>query len=452
MMSCERVKNPTGPINFVLISVDTLRADHVSAYGYERPTTPRIDRLATQGVRFADSLVPRSETWPALTSILTGTHPRTHGVRTNGLQLDASQKTLIEQLADSGYTTSAFLTNMTTAPNRGIDHLRVWPEPESPQPAHHVADAEATKAARQWLHDHADDPFALWLHLLGPHEPYEPDPKLPRRHATGYEGDITASRSMLVRSHRSRRPLEPQELAHIISLYDDEVSAVDTHVGSLIAELDALGLADDTLVVFTADHGEELRDHDFYFLHSYSLARSVLWTPLILRLPNVLPAGLVVDDLVEAVDIAPTVLSLLGLPIPSNTEGVDLSALAKGEGPHPRANPIAYAELGPEIYALQTRRWKYIHNPKKFTSPGTRENGSGYLGFFRIESDELYDLSTDPGEHHNVASRYPEVVSALRKHLVEWKTTGQAPTPAAAMTPESRAELKALGYIEDVQH
>lgn len=448
LLLVNRASIPSGHKNLVLITVDTLRADHVSAYGYERATTPHIDRLAGEGLRFADSLVPRSETWPSLTSILTGTHPRTHGVRANGQRLDASQKTLIEDLREYGYTTAAFLTNMTTAPNRGLDHLEVWPKDPGTRLADYVADARATEAANLWLRAHANERFALWLHLLGPHEPYEPDPSLPRRHATDYLGDLAASRSALVRIHRARRLLEPAEVAHIISLYDEDVSEIDTHVGALLSEIDAAGIRDQTLVVFTADHGEELYDHDFYFLHSYSLSRSVLWTPLIMRLPGVLPEGHVVKELVQAVDIAPTVLSLLGLPVPERIEGLDLSSLAKGEGPHPRASPVAYAELGPEIYALQTPRWKYIHNPKRYSSPGATEQGSGYFAFFRIATDELYDLRADPGEQHDVASRHPEVVSALRERLITWLATGEDPLPASAITPESRAELKALGYLE----
>jgi arylsulfatase A-like enzyme len=435
--------SPAPRTNLVLITVDTLRADHVSAYGYERATTPHIDHFAAEGVRFADALVPRSETWPALTSILTGTHPRTHGVRANGAPLDASHETLIERLRESGYTTAAFLTNMTTASHRGLDHLQVWPEDPSNRIPDYVADARATQAAREWMRSHAGERFVLWLHLLGPHEPYEPDPSLPRQHATDYVGDLTGARSTLVRAHRSKRQLEPAEVAHVISLYDEDVSAIDTHMSALLSEIDAAGNRDETLVVFTGDHGEELYDHDLYFLHSYSLSRSVLRTPLIMRLPGVLPEGRVVTELVQAVDIAPTLLSLLGLPTPESIEGVDLSALAKGEVPHAREFPVAYAELGPEIYALQTPRWKYIHNPKRYSSSGASDKGSGYFRFFEIAVDELYDLQVDPGEHHNVASQRPEVVGGLRRHLLSWLEDSEPSPASAAMSPESRAELKA---------
>jgi hypothetical protein len=129
-------------------------------------------------------------------------------------------------------------------------------------------------------------------------------------------------------------------------------------------------------------------------------------------------------------------------------EGVDLSGLAKGSGVHPRSFPVAYAELGPEIFALQTPRWKYIHNPKQYRSPGAKKKGSGYYPFFRIEIDELYDLAADPGEQSNVATQHPSVVEALRERLLAWRENGEDARASGKMTPESRAELKALGYLE----
>ena len=112
-------------------------------------------------------------------------------------------------------------------------------------------------------------------------------------------------------------------------------------------------------------------------------------------------------------------------------------------------SPVGFAELGPEIFALQTPRWKYIHNPKRYSSPGAAKDGSGYFAFFRIAIDELYDLDADPGEHHNVASRHPEIVETLRARLLAWRSGAVTPRPPSAISPESRAELKALGYLED---
>ena len=433
--------------NLILITVDTLRADHVSAYGHERPTTPAIDALAAAGVRFADTIAPRGQTWPALATILTGVHPRTHGVRDNGMELARSHVTLAELLQDVGYSTAAFLTNMTTAPHPGFDELALWEEVTANPLPQYERDREATAAAIRWLRDHSDERFFLWLHLVGPHDPYTLVPDLPRRYATAYEGDLMATRSALVKIHRARRQLDPKELAHLVSLYDEEVTTVDARVGELLAALDASGARDTTLTALVADHGDELYDHDAYFLHSLSISRSVLRTPFVLRLPGVLPPGHVVSELVQHADIAPTLLSILGLPIPEEMEGLDIAALARAEGPHPHTTPAAFSELGPKIHAIQTRRWKYVHNPERLTAPGAQGKNSGYLGFFHIAVDELYDLDADPGEKINVAEEHPKLVAALRERLQTFFEASDAP-PITGISPESRRELQALGYLE----
>jgi arylsulfatase A-like enzyme len=252
-----------------------------------------------------------------------------------------------------------------------------------------------------------------------------------------------------VRAHRARRELSKAELSHLVSLYDEEVSAIDAHVGSLLDEIDAAGLRAETLVVFTSDHGEELRDHGFYFFHSFSVSRSVLRVPLVMRLPGVLPEGESRSELVQAIDIAPTVLSLLGFEAPESMEGVDLSGLARGVGTHPIPSPVAFAELGPEIHALQTARWKYVYNPEHYSSPGTaKKSGSGYFGFFRIASEELYDLVADPGEHHDVASEKPALVAEMRERMLAWLETGEDVRATIRIPSESREELRALGYLD----
>jgi arylsulfatase A-like enzyme len=149
---------------------------------------------------------------------------------------------------------------------------------------------------------------------------------------------------------------------------------------------------------------------------------------------------------VQAIDIAPTVLSLLGFEAPESMEGVDLSGLAQGVGAHPLPSPVAFAELGPEIHALQTVRWKYVYNPKRYSSPGTA--ASGYFGFFRIASEELYDLSADPGEHHDVASENSDIVAELRVRMLAWLADGEDVRATARIPSESREELRALGYLD----
>ncbi len=285
--------------NLLLISIDTLRADHLSAYGYERETSPAIDALAREGVLFENLIAQRGSTWPSLTSILTSMYPRSHGVRANGMHLDASKRILAQWLQERGYATGAFLTNMTTAPNRGFDV-----KPEIPKGADR--DLRATRTALRWIRRQRERPFFAWLHLMAPHHPYRPSGSLPEGFDTGYRGELDGSHETLHGIYARRDALTQAELAHIVSLYDADVAQADAHVKQLLDGLDRAGLAESTLVVLVSDHGEELYQHNHYFFHAYSIYESVLRIPLILRLPGVLPAGLRVSDVIETVDLAPT--------------------------------------------------------------------------------------------------------------------------------------------------
>ncbi len=445
--------------NLLLISIDTLRADHLSAYGYERETSPAIDALAREGVLFENLIAQRGSTWPSLTSILTSMYPRSHGVRANGTQLDASKRILAEWLQERGYATGAFLTNMTTAPNRGFDV-----KPEIPKGADR--DLRATRTALRWIRGQRERPFFAWLHLMAPHHPYRPSGSLPEGFDTGYRGELDGSHETLHGIYVRRDALSQAELEHIVSLYDADIAQADAHVKQLLDGLDRAGLAESTLVVFVSDHGEELYEHNHYFFHAYSIYESVLRIPLILRLPGVLPAGLRVSDVVETVDIAPTILQLLGIPRPSAFEGRSLTerifegldatqgreaAAQRAEGERrwaPARLGAAFSELGPEITSVRTGRWHYIRNPGGLTSPGTAAGDDGHQPHFRIETEELYDVSDDPWETRNLARERPEVAASLRRRLETWLGPREDRYRVEALRPETEAELRALGYLD----
>ncbi len=433
------------PPNLLLVTIDTLRADHVSAYGYPRRTTPAIDRMAARGVRFRDVIVQRGETWPSLTSFLTATHPRTHGVRNNGQVVEQGPGSLAVHLREEGFATAAFLCNMTTAPHPGFDHLELWGAEEWAESGHFSVDRMAVEAASAWMTAHAGERFFVWVHLIGPHDPYEVPPGRSPRFATAYDGDLDGSRRTLVRVRSRRRVLTDAELAHVVSLYDEDVAGADENAGRLLDALERIGLEGRTLVALTSDHGEELYDHDFYFFHSLSIHGSVLRVPLVLRWPGRLPEGRVVDGLVESVDLAPTLLPLLGVATPAHFEGVDLAdRIAGSDG----GRLDALAELGPEIHSLRTDRWSYIYNPKGFTSPGGSERDPGNRGWFRMPGEQLYDLRADPREQENLAGDRPDVAARLRERLLARVGSGSSPSPAP-IPASTEAELRALGYLGD---
>jgi arylsulfatase A-like enzyme len=285
---------------------------------------------------------------------------------------------------------------------------------------------------------------------VGPHHPYESGALYRERFRTSYRGDLDASPQTFAAIRNDKRQLNPLELAHIASLYDGEVAEVDARVGQLLAANRDLGLKDDTLVVFTADHGEMLYDRHFYFTHSEAIHSGVLDVPLIIALPGAVPQGQMIASVVESIDLAPTVLQLIGLEIPDWMLGRSLAPLvAAADEPDARGKgdirvsdaPAAYAVMGNYVRSIRTARWLYIENHM----PGRTLK-------FPIAAQELYALEADPRNRRNVVERHPEVASVLRSRLAAWWEASlehAVPGTPAEFTPEARAELEALGYLDD---
>jgi len=428
------------PRNLLLVTVDTLRADHLSSYGYPRPTSPAIDRLAESGVRFPNAFVPRGGTWPSLTSIFTSAYPATHGVRSNGDMLPASVRTLTQRLRQHGFRTAAILTNMLRGRHPGFDETIRFGDPDQG-----IRDEAATHRAIRWLEEHGEEKFFLWLHLMGPHDPYEPAPRFRKEYDSGYRGPLDGSHAKLHAIHTKRHTLSPRELDHVVSLYDAEIAEVDARIARILGTLEDRGRVGDTLVAFTSDHGEELYGHGSYCFHSWSIYDSVLNVPLILSAPGRLPAGATVDRVVESIDLAPTILEALGISIPEKYQGRSLLPLISGDDDAERDAGAAFAELGPSIHSIRTDRWHYIYNPRELSSPGSRQDDSGRRGVFEIARDELYDVREDPKELHNIADRHPDVVAELRGRLLRWRGDTPNAYRAQKLSPEVRKELEALG-------
>jgi len=431
------------PRSLLLVTVDTLRADHLSSYGYERETSPGLDQLAAEGVRFRNEIIQRGGTWPSLTSILTSMYPRSHGVRSNGDLLDPSKRTIAELLREQGFRTAAFLANMLTAEHRGFDEILLFGDK-----AKGGRDVAAAANAVEWLRDHGGKRFFLWLHLMGPHDPYGPAPEYRESFDTGYVGPLDGSRKILQKIHARRHQLSERELAHVVSLYDAEILQVDARIRTVLDALDDLDIASDTLVVFSSDHGEELYGHNFYFFHSLSIYESVLRVPLIFSLPGRLPRGKTVDAIVESIDLAPTMFELLGLPIPDDFEGTSLVPLISGDGNVSAHPDVAYSELGPYIQSIRTDRWHYIYNPRQLSSPGSRGQDTGREGLFSIEREELYDLRDDPEQKRNVVHDHPGVAAELRDRVLRWRGADANRYRAHDLPPKVREELQALGYVD----
>jgi len=449
------LQEPRAP-NVLLISVDTLRLDRVTCYGGPEGNTPHIDGLARQGVRFASVQAPRGLTWPSLTTLMTGLHPRTHQIRGNGALLDEQFVTLPQRLTAAGYETGAFLSNMCDAPNRGLAVLFCswWGDAGPPAPgmrrqwmSHDQPewDAAITREAITFMTKDRDPPFFAWVHYIDPHKPFDLVPEFARDE---YDGSFAVNDDSLAQLTLARTPPTPAQRRQLLAIYDSQVSSTDAHIGDLLTALEAAGLADDTLVVFTADHGEELGDHNAYYYHLSSVYQQVLSIPLILRWPGHLPAGQVAEMPIASVDIAPTVLDLLGLASENlGMEGGSRAGLARREAGATGAE-TTFAEWGDKMVIVGQGNWRYIWNPDAVVPYGAPFKPGSDLGF-SIAPEELYDLAADPLQQENVATAYPERTAALRARACEFVREKdfhlQAPR---LLSPEAQERLKSLGYLQ----
>jgi choline-sulfatase len=409
LASCARPR-PTGSaagFNLLLVTVDTVRADRIRAYGYDQIETPNLDRLAAQGVRFAQAESPVPLTLPAHASILSGLLPPRHGVRNNGAErFPEAPPTLASHLSASGFRTGAFIGAFVLDRRfglaRGFDHY------DDDIPRERAADLDAERPGRvvvdrtlAWLGEKSEKPFFAWVHLYDAHAPYTP----PEPFRTRYAG----------------------------SPYDGEIAEVDAQVGRLLAELDSKGLAANTVVAVVGDHGEELGEHG-ELTHGLLVYEPSLHVPLILRAPGVLPAGWVVEAPVSLVDLAPTLAALLGHPLPATPgrtlDGRDLSGNLR-ERREPAAEDL-YAESlygtsfgWSPVFALRRGEMKYIAAPRP----------------------ELYDLRHDPAESTNLEARLTGESHELATRLAALAgSSGEAAAPAE-MDAEARSRLLSLGYL-----
>jgi arylsulfatase A-like enzyme len=453
----------------VLISLDTVRADHLGTYGYPRPTTPWIDTLADEGVVFDDATSTSPWTLPAHASLLTGLYPDRHGATSSDRALREHVPTLATILSSQGIRTMAIVNSVYVARmfdlDRGFQHFRYVPEIESRiGPSTFVTDL-----AIEALRDADDDRLFLFVHYYDPHSDYLALPRFRRRFVRPYDGEAegtsaqlylytldpdvyedcvedpdgaecTGRAAMALDLEADRVDYDEADRRHLIDLYDANLNQTDAELQRLIEFMRFEGLLDETLVIVTSDHGEEFLEHGGV-LHSRTQYQELLHVPLIVRGPGV-PAGARISTPVSLVDVAPTVLAAVGLTIPDLMEGADLSRLWEraDDGsdtatapPEPFASRAIYAgadydESGDNrLHAIRRGRYKLIHD----------ETTDEYA---------LYDLIEDPGERADVSARAPEVAEDLRRRL-EARMTSRAQGPVVTIPEQKRELLERLGYF-----
>ena len=416
LSQCERID----PVNVVIITIDTTRADHLGCYGHPRSKTPHIDALAAEGVLFENAYTPVPITLPSHSTIMTGKVPFTHGIRDNALfVLTEEQTTLAEILQKRGYSCGAAIGSFPLLSRFGISQgFEFYDE----QLGKEFEDLYGNRVIRKqrlffderkaalvnesafpWLEKNSSDPFFLWLHYFDPHHPHEAPPPYSYQFASDpYLGEIA---------------------------YSDEC------VGQVVSKLKELGVYEDTLIIVTSDHGEGNGQHNEP-THSFLAYNSTLHIPLVIKMPGG-AAGRRIAPRVGTVDLVPTILNRIGIDADEDLQGKSLLPFLDPSNEEFSDAPPAtlYAEtLSPrlshglgEIRALYDGDFKYLHGPRK----------------------ELFDIESDPGELKNLIQKKPGIASRMRGKLEKYLKENAIDTDGKmiAIDEETERRLMALGYL-----
>jgi arylsulfatase A-like enzyme len=458
LTSCGR--NTPRP-NVLLITIDTLRADHVGCYGYSRPTTPHIDRLAARGALFERMYTTLPRTTQSVATILTGKYPKSHGARGLFSRLSETNLTLAEILKAQDYDTAAFVSNLFLRPGQGFEQgFDRYDNPRSRWDNDSAAAVSA--AALDWLRARRDTrPFFLWVHYLDPHWTYRPLPPFDRAFDPGFRErftlyeDLEAGRLTKGQVIFDNR-LDPAQVEHVKALYDGEIAQVDGALGPLL-DYAARKDLEPLLTVLTSDHGESLGEQGYHFAHGEYLYQPTLRVPLLVCYPGRVPAGLRIDALAENVDIAPTITALLGL---NRLQGVDGRPLLVPSPDARNGNASLWSAAPGRSVVFAESDYQLIHPENhRYYIPGPAGRwSSAFDGRYELihiprpggEILELYDLAADPGETRNLDGAEADPVARKKLHqelqsYVDYDTG--PPVPPREIDPEERQRLKSLGYI-----
>ncbi len=426
--------------NVILISIDSLRADHLGAYGYSRATSPNIDALAAESVVFESAVSTTSWTLPAHVSMLTSLFSEAHGVIAAGDSLADSAATLSEVFQAGGYATAAVVSgpflNRRFGFSQGFD---VYDDETVSfteiNDSHQGITAPLThQRALEILDDVADEPFFLFLHYWDVHYDYAPPSPYDQMFDPDYSGDITADN--FIHNDEIHRGMDPRDLEHVVALYDGEIAYTDYYLGELFEELRRLDLWDNTMIVLTSDHGDEFFEHGNKG-HRNTLYGELLNVPLVVKFPQNTWGGQRVSGLAGIVDIAPTVLDVAGLPPLRVANGRSL--LSRMTGDDQVTSRAYFADVGRRLKSVISGRTKIIAHWR-------REQGEE----MRVE---LYDLDRDPREQLDLASREVQQVEELQRALQAWVRAAREQAKHLGESgfeqdPEMVRALKSLGYIQ----
>lgn len=415
--------------NVLLYLVDTLRADHLGAYGYHRPVSPHVDALAREGLRFTRAYAASGWTRTSVASLLTGLSPVDHRVLGREDALPRALPTLAERLARAGWETVGFSSNDNVSPHFGFDRgFGRFVELAGPR-ANDGDAAEIHDAVLHWLGNRdAGRPFFAYVHTIDPHDPYSPPEPYRSRFAPRRRTALERVDPVEIRAALAADPeLTPAAIRDDFeALYDGEIAYGDAHFGALLAELRRRGLYDETLIVFLSDHGEEFLDHGLWG-HGHTLYHELLRVPLIVRFPG--PSRPAVREApVQLVDLAPSLLAWLGLAPGASAD------LLRGVA-DTRDQPFV-ALLRMDGIGVAS----VLHGDHHLVSRDLGDPRASLL---------LFDLRGDPAEARDVSATSPLLAGFLLGHLREQlaRLEADSPAPTAAIDAELAGRLRALGYV-----
>ncbi len=456
-LSDSKVAAPNGQ-NIILITVDTVRADHLGIYEYERDTSPNIDRLATQGTMFKYNFAAAPSTTPSHATIMTGLYPQTHGVTASGYKI-GNVDTIASILSKQGYETAAFASASTvksyiTNLNSGFDVYNeqfYLLEGYALQPPVRIilqklgliryeasqrrADL-VNKAAFEWLETHKNKRFFAWIHYFDAHAPYDPPVPYDKLFTDpNYKGGVRKEDTLNLEMEniKNKKTISKEDHDYIVGLYDGEIKYMDYHIGQLLKKLDEMKLTDKTTIILVSDHGEEFGEHDpTYYWHGKYVYDTSMRVPFIIKGPEIAAGKIIDSDVVENIDIAPTILDYLGISTSTNFEGIDLMPLIKDS-----EMPIKYeAYLLADTEAANTSAIRTLENKYIFI-PASKD---------QKESEEFYNMISDPIELKNIINSSDASVIPLRIKLFKW-IASHAEIAKQQLDPETINKLRALGYL-----
>lgn len=447
-----------GEYNVVLVSLDTLRADRLSLYGHRRPTSPWLDRFSRTATVFQNASSQAPRTIDSHMSLFTSVYPSSHQMVEATARLNPSFETISEIFKDHEYHTAGFTESGFVGHQygfqRGFDSY--W-EREMPEGAGGNV-AETFTEAADWIRDNHQKKFMMFLHTYEAHVPYCPPPPYMGMFRGEYEGELAGecvTKTMIFDYNTEQVHPSPHDWEYMVSMYDEEIRYLDEYFGRFLNALEETGIADETIVVVVSDHGEEFMEHIMFGKHAHAIWQQQLHVPLIFRIPDFDSKHPTIETPVSLLDVAPTLLDLSGISIPSQFRGRSLVPMMRGEQDDPEDPVLQLSEN--HGYALRAsirgRRYKLIHNY------GLTEEKEDFLELYPKYAEnlvpygeyELYDLLEDPREKVNLAAERPDVLQEMLAELTEMLQRAKEearPPRIAALDPDVEQQLRDLGYVD----